>query len=232
MNIDGEVLKYQNYLSINDVPSNVVKLCFTNLKLQVLPDLRRFTQLRVLYCSHNRLTTIDNLPDNIEYIFCSNNRITCINNLPFWLIGLFCNNNKIQYIKELPPYLMRLFCDNNQLTSIPDLPFLFEVLICHRNPLHSLPYLPYSIKRLFCEIVPEIYPDRALYTINVINNFRYNYFTLKYGHKLLFYLIKKRMNKIKYELLESGAKIMMRPDRISRLINDDGIELEDIANHL
>ena len=40
------------------------------------------------------------------------------------------------------------------------------------------------------------------------------------------------MNKIKYELLESGAKIMMRPDRISRLINDDGIELEDIANHL
>lgn len=40
------------------------------------------------------------------------------------------------------------------------------------------------------------------------------------------------MNKMKYELLESGAKIMMHPDRILRLIYEDGIELEDIANHL
>ena len=79
--------------------------------------------------------------------------------------------------------------------------------------------------------MPEIYPDRTLYTINVINNFRSNYFTLKYGHKLLFNLIKKRMNKIKYELLESGAKIMMHPDHIKRLL-DSGVELEEIANHL
>ena len=78
MNIDGEVLKYQNYLSINDVPSNVVKLCFTNLKLRVLPDLRRFTQLRVLYCSHNRLTTIDNLPDFFDTIEIRNYGISKI----------------------------------------------------------------------------------------------------------------------------------------------------------
>ena len=231
MNIDGEVLKYQNYLSIDDIPMNVVKLCFTNLKLRELPDLTRFRHLRVIYCSHNRLTSIDNLPNNIEYIFCSNNQITCINNLPFWLAGLFCNNNKIRYIKELPPYLMRLFCSKNRLTSLPDLPFLFEVLMCHHNPLHSLPYLPYTIVKLYCEIMPEIYPDRTLYTINVINNFRSNYFTLKYGHKLLFHLIKKRMNKMKYELIESGAKIMMHPDRISRLINE-GTDMEYIANHL
>jgi Leucine-rich repeat (LRR) protein len=231
MNINGEILKYQNYLSIDDIPMNVVKLSFTNLKLRVLPDLSRFRHLRVLYCSHNRLTNIDNLPDNIEYIFCSNNRITCINNLPFWLAGLFCNNNRIRYIKELPPYLMRLFCNDNCLYSIPDLPFLFEVLMCHRNPLHSLPYLPFTIKYLYCDNVPYIYPDRALYTINTINNFRYNYFTLKYGHKLLFNLIKKRMNKIKYELLESGAKIMMHPDRISRLL-DEGTDMEYIADHL
>ena len=31
MNIAGEVLKYQNYLSIDDIPMNVVKLSFTNL---------------------------------------------------------------------------------------------------------------------------------------------------------------------------------------------------------
>ena len=231
MNIAGEVLKYQNYLSIDDIPMNVVKLSFTNLKLSVLPDLTRFRHLRVLYCSHNRLTNIDNLPDNLEFIFCSNNRITCINNLPFWLTGLFCNNNKIRYIKELPPYLMRLFCSKNRLTSLPELPFLFEVLMCHHNPLHSLPYLPYSIIRLCCETLPEIYPNRVLYTINIINNFRSNYFTIKYGRKLLYHLIKKRMNRIKYELLESGAKILGHPDHIMRLL-EAGVELEEIANHL
>ena len=231
MNIAGEVLKYQNYLSIDDIPMNVVKLSFTNLKLSVLPDLTRFRHLRVLYCSHNRLTNIDNLPDNLEFIFCSNNRITCINNLPFWLTGLFCNNNKIRYIKELPPYLMRLFCSKNRLTSLPDLPFLFEVLMCHHNPLHSLPYLPYSIIRICCENVPNIYSDRELYTINIINNFRSNYFTIKYGRKLLFHLIKKRMNKIKYELLETGAKLLGHPDHIRRLL-EAGVELEEISDNL
>jgi len=232
MNIRGEILKYNNYLSIDDIPMNVVKLCFTNLKLRELPNLTRFKHLRVIHCSHNRLTSIDNLPDNIEYIFCSNNRITCINNLPYYLMGLFCNNNRIRYIKELPPYLMRLFCNDNCLTSIPDLPFLFEVLMCHRNPLYSLPYLPYSMIRLYCEIMPEIYPDRSLYTINVINNFRYNYFTLKYGHKLLFYLIKKRMKKNKRELLETSAKIIMNPSRISRILENGYHSIEDFADNL
>jgi Leucine-rich repeat (LRR) protein len=231
MNIVGEITQFKHFLSIDDVPSNVVKLCFTNLQLTVLPDLSRFTQLRVLFCSHNRLTSIDNLPDNIESIFCSNNQITCINNLPFWLGGLFCNNNKIRYIKELPPYLIRLFCSKNQLTSIPDLPFLFEMLVCHNNPLHSLPYLPYSIARICCENVPNIYSDRELYTINIINNFRSNYFTIKYGRKLLFHLIRQRMNRIKYELLESGAKLLGHPDHIMQLL-EAGVELEEISDNL
>ena len=230
MNIE-KIPRLKDYASIDDIPLNIIKLNCNYSKLKVLPDLSRFTQLRVLYCSNNRLTSIDNLPDNIESIFCSNNRITCINNLPFWLGGLFCNNNRIRYIKELPPYLMRLFCSKNLLTSLPDLQFLFEILVCYHNPLHSLPYLPYSIIRLCCETLPEIYPNRVLYTINIINNFRSNYFTIKYGRKLLYHLIKKRMNRIKYELLESGAKILGHPDHIMRLF-EAGVELEEIANHL
>jgi len=231
MNIE-KIPRLKDYTSIDDIPLNITKLNCSYLKLKKLPDLSRFTQLRTLYCSHNRLTSIDNLPDQLEFIFCSNNRITCINNLPHYLTGLFCNNNRIRYIKELPLFLMRLFCNDNCLTSLPDLPFLFEILMCHNNPLHSIPYMPFGIRSLYCQHVPPIYPDRRLYTINTINTFRENYFTLKYGHKLLFYLIKKRMNKIKYDLLETGAKIMMHPDRILRLINDDGIELEEISNNL
>ena len=105
------------------------------------------------------------------------------------------------------------------------------MLVCHNNPLHSLPYLPYSIIRICCENVPNIYSDRELYTINIINNFRSNYFTIKYGRKLLFHLIKKRMNKIKYELLETGAKLLGHPDHIMRLL-EAGVELEEISDNL
>ena len=231
MNIEGEVIRLKDYASIDDIPLNIIKLNCNYSKLKVLPDLSRFTQLRVLYCSNNRLTSIDNLPDQLEFIVCYNNRITCINNLPYYLTGLFCNNNKIRYIKEIPFFLMRLFCNDNCLTSLPDLPFLFEILMCHNNPLHSIPYMPFGIRSLYCQNVPPIYPDRRLYTINTINTFRENYFTLKYGHKLLFYLIKKRMNKIKYELLETGAKLLGHPDHIMRLL-EAGVELEEISDNL
>ena len=38
MNIVGEITQFKHFLSIDDVPSNVVKLCFTNLQLTVLPE--------------------------------------------------------------------------------------------------------------------------------------------------------------------------------------------------
>jgi hypothetical protein len=228
----NKIINFKDYASIDDIPLDIVKLSFTNLKLKVLPDLSRFTQLRSLHCSLNRLTNIDNLPHHIEYIHCFNNRITEINNLPYSLLGLFCANNRIKYIAELPFRLRRLFCNKNLLTSIPDLPYLMEIIMCRENPLYCVPYLPYSLNRLYCNTIPDIYPDNTFYTINTVNNFRFNYYTLKYGHKILFYLIKKRMDKInKYLLLETSAKIVLHPTRINQLLNK-GISIEEIADNI
>ena len=102
-----------NYLSIDDIPSNITIFNCINMKLFMLPDLSRFTKLKRLYCSCNYITSIDNLPNSIEYIFCAHNRITEINRLPYSLLGLFCNNNRIKHIQWFPFRLRRIFCNTN-----------------------------------------------------------------------------------------------------------------------
>jgi len=213
---------------------DIKTLDISNQKLTKLPDLSIYPKLRILHCSNNLLTSIDNLPRYIKYIYCSNNKIECINNLPAKLEGLFCTNNKIRYIKYFPLYMSRIFCGKNLLTSLPELPLLLDVLICNKNPLHSLPDIPYTLNYLKCGIIPEIYDDGHYQTINIVNNFRFNYYSLKYGHKLLWPLIQYRMNyvKNKKELLEKGAMIVMNPDRIFRMIDKEGTDISEIYNNL
>ena len=225
------IAKLSNYASIDDIPLTITQLNCSHHKLTVLPDLSRFTKLTALFCSYNKLTSIDNLPNNIEYIYCSYNQITAIHKLPDSLLGLFCNNNKIKYIKEFPSRLLRIFCSNNKLKSITHLSYVINTIICNNNLLYSLPDIPYSLHCLYCNTITSIYPDTRFYTINVVNNFRFNYYTLKFGHRLLFYLIRKRMNKIKYELLENSAKLMMHPLHINYLL-EKGIMLEYIYSNL
>jgi len=214
------------------LPDDIETLHLSYQNLTVLPDLSRFKYLRKIHCSHNRLTNIDNIPDWVETIFCSNNRITRINKLPFCLSGLFCSNNKIEYICKLPLFLTRLFCQNNRLICLPELPYYFEILLCDDNNFYSLPYLPYSLKILQCTDVPYLYyPESTFKAINIINNFRFNYYSLKYGHKLLFYLLKMRLKPYKRELLENSAKMLLHPKRINRLLKL-GIDAEYISNNL
>ena len=50
--------------------------------LSKLPDLTRFTKLKVLYCSDNLLTELHNLPESLTKLYCGNNQLTELNNLP------------------------------------------------------------------------------------------------------------------------------------------------------
>jgi hypothetical protein len=219
-------------MNIDLLPDDIETLHLSYQNLTVLPDLSRFKYLRKIHCSHNKLTSIDNIPNWVQIIHCSNNRITHINKLPFYLRGLFCSNNKITNICELPIFLERLFCQQNRLTCLPDLPDFCNMLLCYDNNLYSLPYLPYSLKILRCTDVPYLYyPESTFKAINIINNFRFNYYSLKYGHKLLFYLLKTRLKPYKRELLENSAKMLMNPARILRLL-DNGIDVEYISNNL
>jgi Leucine-rich repeat (LRR) protein len=218
-------------VNIDLLSKNIRTLNLSRQNLTELPDLTRFRRLKNLHCSYNKLTSIDNLPYWIENIYCSYNQITCINKLPQYLTGLFCGHNKIKYICTLPVFLSVLHCQNNKLVCLSDLPYLCEVVLAYNNELQSIPYLPYGLTEFYCTITPMIYPEINFHSVNIINNFRFNYFTLKYGHKLLFYLLRKRNKKYKKELLETSAKMLMNPKHISQLL-ENGIELEYIYNNL
>ena len=116
-------------------------------KLTLCPNFARFTNLRILDVSYNRLTKLsDNLPDSIMYLNCSFNNLNILpNKLPTNLIEFNCswNFNIINLPKTLPESLTKLICDNNKITKLPEiLPSTLTYLNCSYNNLTELPKLP------------------------------------------------------------------------------------------
>ena len=85
------------------------------MKLTEMPDLSRFTHLKQLFCNHNNLKSVGNLPNN--------------------LIQLNCENNYLEHLEKLPRKLEILFCDGNFLTNLHGLPATLKVLSCSNNDL-------------------------------------------------------------------------------------------------
>jgi hypothetical protein len=148
---------------------------------------------------------------------------------------LILDNNNLIKLPYLTNTIYYLCCDNNKLREIPSLPNNLVNLYCENNQIYVLPFIN---KKLYNKLYLVIYNNPItnyifngykLETkkINKLYNFRYNYYLRKYGKRIFYYLLKKRMMKIKQELLETSAKIMMNPKRIERLLEMDE-DLEDI----
>ena len=71
----------------------ITELDLSNKGLTKLPDdIYKYTNLQKLYCSNNKLTSLDNLPQNLKILeFCYNN-ITSLDNLPHNLQKLYCDS--------------------------------------------------------------------------------------------------------------------------------------------
>ncbi len=95
------VIDYLNSLNVN-----VKEINLSNKELTVLPDLSRFTNLKKLDCSFNKIKKINNLPEGLENLYCENNQIKELNNIPKSLFVLCCTNNllpsvNINILKEI-----------------------------------------------------------------------------------------------------------------------------------
>ena len=188
---------------LNSLSDDITKLDVTNRGLTSL-DVRRFTNLKELYCHHNHLTCL-HLNENLEYLYCSNNKLTSLH-LPETLQRLHCFQNqltslhlnkKLQILScndnclsslHLNENLMELYCDNNQLTSL-HLNEELDTLYCYGNQLTSL-YLNKKLQIIYYYYNPiyEIingdieYNDIAKIKqkTQILNNFRYLYYCLKF----------------------------------------------------
>ena len=95
--------------------------------------------LKKLWCSHNQLTSLPDLPNSLKELYCNNNQLISLPDLPNSLEILDCDHNKINSLPNLPNSLKKLWCSHNQLTLLPNLPISLEYLYCYNNQLESLP---------------------------------------------------------------------------------------------
>jgi len=77
--------------------------------------------LTELYCSSNKLTSLDNLPQGLTELNCSMNKLTSLDNLPQGLTKLDCSDNQLTSLYNLPQGLTKLDCSDNNLINLDNL---------------------------------------------------------------------------------------------------------------
>jgi Leucine-rich repeat (LRR) protein len=134
------------------------------------------------------------------------------------------NNNLLRLPSSLPRSVKYFDCSHNKLTEIPVLHNGIEHVYCNNNNIYHLPLFPQSVFIIYFNINPikEVYNSTNSQHFKKINrilyNFRYNYYFFKYAKKIFYYFLKKKINRIKNELLLKSAMINMNPKRIERLL--------------
>jgi len=99
---------------LNSLPDNITKLDVSNRGLTSL-DVRRFTNLKVLNCRHNHLTSL-HLNEELHTLYCANNHLTSLH-LNEELHTLYCSNNPLTSL-YLNKNLQQLCCGENCLSSL------------------------------------------------------------------------------------------------------------------
>ena len=96
-----------NWINLKDISK---PLDLNSLNLTELPTLP--VNLKILYCSYNKLTTLPILPNTLIKLYCFNNQLTILPPLPNTLTVLICNNNKIKIINDIPKTIKQLNVDS------------------------------------------------------------------------------------------------------------------------
>lgn len=121
--------KVNEYL--RNLPNDTQSIHLSNKNLTSLPDLSRFYNLQILFCDHNQLTTLPDLPPH--------------------LIELYCDHNQLTTLPSFPENLQILYCDHNQLTSLPPFNLFLEIINCQNNRLTTLPKFEEYLSLVYCQ---------------------------------------------------------------------------------
>ena len=95
----------------------ITDLDISEQELTHLPfDIDNYTNLKILNCEKNELTSLDNLPQSLETLDSGYNKLTNLDNLPPNLVELNCRYNKLTSLDNLPTNLQKLDYCGNPLT--------------------------------------------------------------------------------------------------------------------
>jgi Leucine-rich repeat (LRR) protein len=174
--------------------------------------------LKTLHCYYNKLTSLT-LPQNLEYLNCSYNQLNYLT-LPQNLKVLNCSVNQLTSLPTLPQNLTKLYCSDNQLTSLT-LPQNLKILHCDNNKLNyltlpqNLTILDYSNNPIY-KIVNNNSLIKIKQNIQILNNFRYLYYCLKF---------KDQLRKLLWEKVrEPKIKMTYHPNYLINLKEEDDLD--------
>jgi len=123
-----------------------------SLEISSLDGLQYFYDLINLNCVANNLSTLPELPGQIEYINCQWNQIDTLPNFPESLKNFDGRHNLITVVPELPNTMEVLRVCFNEVTTIPALPDSLKILFCAYNyeQLTYLPDFPDHLEEVLC----------------------------------------------------------------------------------
>jgi hypothetical protein len=97
-----------------------------------------FNNIKTIIFGKGEITSIANLPDNLEVLKINDQYLTELNDLPKGLIHLECCNNYLTGMESFPPNLKILNISNNKLETLTNLPNTLEELYCDNNNISRL----------------------------------------------------------------------------------------------
>jgi Leucine-rich repeat (LRR) protein len=206
----------------------LVKLVCCDIFLTELPFIPR--KLRVLDCSRNKLTRLPSLNNELRLLFCGYNYLTELPALNHKLEVLSCGFNYLKRLPNLNEKLEYLICYHNQLTRLPELNQCLTKLYCSNNCLTVLPFLHEKLCALnFLDNHFIIYPELTKEAINCINQFRETYYLGKFGKRIFYFVLKRRMDLYlnRREILDQSARLATNPSRIAALLESETIDLNE-----
>ena len=110
------------------------------LDLSILEE-NGFKNVTSLILEEGELTTIRNIPDNLEKLVCPYNLLTQLSELPTSLNYLDIQGNYLSELDMLSiPNLTYLNINENQIATLEPLPKKLEKLFANNNNLHSLDF--------------------------------------------------------------------------------------------
>ena len=239
---------------LDTLPYDTISIDLSNRNLTDLPDLSRFTNLRVLNCSKNKLTSLPELNNNLHVLNCSCNKLkslpelknnlhvlncSCnkLTSLPLLndnLQELNCSNNELTILPVLNNNLQKIFCSFNQLTKLPLLNNNLLILYCSCNELTNLPVLNNNLTQLHCSYnnIEYLMFNETFDNIKIknekIHNFIQLYYCLKFKNKFrnwLWLKVREPLMQIKYS-----------PEKLVNLLNtmqnkDNEHEFDSLLNN-
>jgi Leucine-rich repeat (LRR) protein len=148
------------------------------------------------------------LNEKLELLYCFSNKLTSLPILNENLEILWCEHNQLTSLPQLNENLRQLYCDNNQLTSLPHLNEKLKGLYISDNPIS--------------EIINGETTNEKRIQIQLLNNFRHLYYSLKFKKQFRDWLWVK--------IREHKAIKKYNPDYLVEHLQED-IDLNDFLDN-